>query len=88
MAVVRIFIKRIEWFCILGMPFGAALGMYLSFQEQAIVMTLTRWALLVGTSLLIGLLLYMPLKYWYIPLVCGRTEQQLEMLLEQLSTGN
>ena len=88
LAVVRIFIKRIEWFCILGMPIGAALGMYLSLQEQTIVITPTIWALLVGTSLLIGILFYMPIKYWYIPLVYGKTEQQLERLLEQLTTEN
>ncbi|MFK7799815.1 MAG: hypothetical protein AB8E82_20335 [Aureispira sp.] len=86
--VVRLFIKRMEWFCILGMPIGVAFGMYFRFQEEAIIMTMISWTWLVGLSLLVGVLFYLPVKYWYIPLVYGRTEKQLETLLNQLTTEN
>lgn len=84
--IVRLFIKRIEWFCLLGTPVGAAIGMYIGMEEEAANLTSVAWFWIIVVSLVVGLLFYFPMKYWYIPALYGRTEKHLESLLKQLET--
>lgn len=87
LAIVRLFIRRIEWFCILGTPIGAAIGMYIGMEEEGIALSAMNWMWIGGVSVVVGFLLYLPMKYWYIPTLYGRTEKHLKELLEQLETS-
>lgn len=86
LAIIRLFIRRIEWLCILGTPIGAVIGMYISMEEEGIALSAMHWLWMGGVSLGVGLLLYLPIKYWYIPTLYGSTEKHLKSLLEQLET--
>lgn len=86
--IIRLFIKRVEWFCMLGLPTGAIIGMYLGIQEKAGAPLPQFWLWSIVGSMVVGLVLYIPIKYWYIPTLYGRTVKQLQTLLEQLEAEN
>ncbi|MGH1335381.1 MAG: hypothetical protein ACRBFS_04575 [Aureispira sp.] len=86
--VIRLFIKRIHWFCLLGTPIGAALGLYLGLKEAGSIPTLYDWLWIFGLSTIVGIALYLPIRYWYVPMLYGRTEKRLEELLAQLQAEN
>jgi hypothetical protein len=84
LAVVRLFIRRVEWFCLLGMPIGALFGMCMAHYESGGAFTLSFVGFMGLVGLVIGLLSYVPIKYWYIPKMYGRTEKELQELLQEL----
>ena len=84
LSVVRLFIKRIEWLCVGGIPLGGLVGMCLARFEQGAGITLNFALLALVVMVLMGLIFYAPIKYWYLPKLYGRTEKELQQLLKQL----
>lgn len=86
--VVRLFMLRIKWLYLLLSPIGVLLGMFFAIQEEGTPMALSEIFVMVLGGLAIGLFIYLPIKYWYLPFFYGRTVTELETLLQQLEVEN